>query len=110
MSSLTLTRSDNGSTIGLTIAAVARIELPENPTTGYRWALGAFDTAVVAVEHDDYHANSGGAGAGGTRTIVLIATGEGTTTVSAELRRAWEAPEQVIDRFSVVVIVAPAAA
>jgi inhibitor of cysteine peptidase len=110
MSSLTLTRSDHGSTIDLTVGAVVRIELPENPTTGYRWALGALDAAVVAVEHDHYRADTGGVGAGGTRTIALIATGEGTTTVSAELRRSWEAPDQAIDRFSVVVIVAPAAA
>jgi inhibitor of cysteine peptidase len=120
MTPLTLTQADDGRAIDLVVGAVVRIELPENPTTGYRWALGEIDDAVVALRGEHYRGPKAGdgdgdsdgsgdlAGGGGLRVVELAAVGAGLTSVAAQLRRAWEPPDAAIARFAVVLAVADA--
>ena len=73
-----------------------RINLSENPTTGYKWKLeNPFEknNGVYSVQMDDFSqeaAQEGMAGAKGTRTIVIKADKAGSDTFELVYVRSWE--------------------
>lgn len=68
-----------------------RIELPETPTSGYRWELATDDPAITVVE-SPFAQSQGGrmAGAAGIRTFVVSIKRRGKFQLDFVLRRAWE--------------------
>jgi inhibitor of cysteine peptidase len=81
------------------------IELPENPTTGYVWALDIKEGRGTAYLSDSRYAASAesGIGGGGTRTFIVKVQASGTTTIEIKLRRQWEPENAAIDAFNVVI-------
>lgn len=79
-------------TITVSAGETFKIELPENPTTGYLWVVSQSPTSGVAVlESSRYRPPSGGVvGAGGQKTFTFRAVGPGDTRVAFEYRRPWE--------------------
>ena len=79
-----------------------RIDLDENPTTGYQWQINMpptnEGTDPIAIEQNAYamkqmEATVGGAhlvGGGGKRTLVIIGNSEGSATIEAAYARPWE--------------------
>jgi inhibitor of cysteine peptidase len=67
------------------------LRLPENATTGYRWSVdpGSLGSALSLLS-SSYEPGGPGVGAGGVRTVRLVATGAGTTQLRLSLSRAWE--------------------
>lgn len=49
-----LREQDAGKTVDVPVGDVAEIRLPENPTTGYRWAITQFSEKTCAVVHDEF--------------------------------------------------------
>ena len=49
MSTITLTRADDGRTVDLSPGDTLVLRLAENPTTGYQWALDAGSDDVLAL-------------------------------------------------------------
>ncbi len=91
-----LTREQDGETVLLHRGDEVLLSLPENPTTGYRWA---FVTEGVDLAEDTYVGQAKGAtGAGGMRRVRLVVTTVGAASVSATLKRSWEGPSQAVDR------------
>ena len=79
-----------------------RLELTENPTTGYRWRMPDVGPALRILE-DSYEAPTGGAGSGGVRRWTLVADKAGTILLQLELKRSWQPdPAQT---FAVTVVV-----
>jgi inhibitor of cysteine peptidase len=107
MPDLTLTQNDNGRSIPVPVGAVIHIDLPENPTTGYRWSLRASDKQSMALESENYTpAESSGVGGGGTRHFLFRAKAPGTATLVLKNMRQWEPEEKAVSTFCVRLIVA----
>ena len=69
------------------------IELPETPSTGYRWELENADTAVAVAESrfDQPRSETGRVGGAGARHFRLRMIQKPPFTISFVLRRQWEA-------------------
>jgi inhibitor of cysteine peptidase len=68
-----------------------QIELPETPTSGYRWELATDDPGIAVVESTFAQSEAGRlVGASGIRTFVLAIKRRGTLQVSFLLKRSWE--------------------
>ena len=104
MSTITLTRADDGRTVDLSSGDALELRLKENPTTGYQWALEPDGGAVLALEASDYVAPTGPAvGGGGERVFTFKARQAGSATVRLKLWRAWEGEKSITERFAATV-------
>ncbi len=65
------------------------VELPENPSTGYRWQP-AVDPEALEVTGDSYHASTGRVGAPGVRRLTFRVRSAGPARLRIEKRRSWE--------------------
>ena len=81
-----------------------RIELPENPTTGYRWAPIDTDHEMFELIDSSYSTRERPAiGEGGMRSFLFRVIRPGTADLRLELRRPWEEGKRGIERFSVTI-------
>jgi inhibitor of cysteine peptidase len=71
--------------------------LPENPTTGYRWAVVSLGKLTPG--GDTYQPDSALPGASGIRTFDWTAV-PGVHLLALVLRREWEPSDQALDHFS----------
>lgn len=106
MAEITVKPTDSGKTLAVQSGDTLRVELPENPTTGFRWAIeGAMDAATDAVSGlsligDDYKMASGGMMGGGGTRILTFAAPSGASTLSLKLWQEWEGEKSVRERFA----------
>jgi inhibitor of cysteine peptidase len=104
MSTVTLTQADNGRSVEVRPGNVIVIQLAENPTTGFRWAVDQIDEQIVTIVRVDYTtAAGGGIGGGGARSFTLKAEHSGTMELRLKLWRDWEGESSVIERFTVTI-------
>jgi len=69
-----------------------RIELPENPTTGFRWSVEEREGQGLVIEKSDFRPgiqSSDVAGAGGIRRFVFRSTVPGEMTLLLVNRQPW---------------------
>ena len=104
----TVTEAQNGSTVAMAVGDVLEIHLPENPTSGYRWALDEVDETRVAAGSPSYRGEDDRPGSGGMATWTLRAKAPGTTRVTLKHWRHWEGDRSVVQRFAVTLHVKPA--
>jgi inhibitor of cysteine peptidase len=97
--------SASGSQVSLSVGDELTLRLGENPTTGYRWALHAADTRVLALVRSEFHLRHTASGGGGERWITFAALLAGSTNLVLKLWRAWEGESSVDRRFELTVIV-----
>jgi predicted secreted protein len=83
------TETDNGKTVTVTKGQLIKIQLNENPTTGYRWVPSV--SSGIQITDDTYIAStSGRMGAGGIHTWTLKFIGTGNQHFDADNKRSWE--------------------
>jgi len=82
------------------------IELPENPSTGYRWYLAGSGPALV-LTRDRFDAPVGAPGKGGSRHWTFRAVQAGKAEIRAVYRRSWASEGAQPGGFNVVVTVHP---
>jgi inhibitor of cysteine peptidase len=100
MPELGLTQSSNGSTVQAHEGDTLVLELPENPTTGYRWNLTSHDE-ILRLSGDSFQpSGSQGAGGGGIRTLRFIIGHSGDTELGLALVRPWQ-PDSPRETFSI---------
>jgi inhibitor of cysteine peptidase len=108
MASRTLTPAENGTTVTLRPGERVVIRLPEQPTTGFRWAVDHSDEALVALVETTYVRAAGPeAGGGGEHIWTFEAHHPGTVQLWLKLWRAWEGDTSVQERFAVRIQVLP---
>jgi predicted secreted protein len=84
-------------TLRLAVGHSARVELEENPSTGYRWAVdgkASSGLSFVRISDRGFSERAGGKrllGAPGIHRWDIQAVGPGTATVVFSYRRPWEA-------------------
>lgn len=84
-----LTEKDSGSRRTVRVGEDIVVTLPENPTTGYRWAADV-DTSALSQTDDRYTGGTTPRGAGGLRRLTFTALRAGTVHVHLVKKRAWE--------------------
>ena len=100
-------QTDNGKQVTLSVGQVLAIRLPENPTTGYRWAvdepsLPNKHTNVITLESANFAMElTAGVGGSGVRTFMFKVVQTGITQLHLKLWHRWE--QDIIDRFNLVV-------
>jgi inhibitor of cysteine peptidase len=98
-----LTAADNGKKIVLKVGAEATLRLPENPSTGYRWAVDAADSHLVDVSQAEYAPASNAPGAGGQARWTIKAKAAGSATVRLKRWRPWEGDKSVVERYDITI-------
>lgn len=83
-----LTLQDDGREYALDFAQPIDIELPERPTTGFRWFLA--EGAPFEIVEDVPDVQPGPPGKGGVRRIRLKAVKKGRLQLRLVERRRWE--------------------
>lgn len=99
-----LTKQDSGGRAAARVGEAIVVTLPENPTTGYRWAADV-DTAQLQLADDQFEGSTTPRGAGGTRRLTFTASGPGTVHLRLVKKRSWE--KEGVEHFEVDLEVAP---
>ncbi|MFY1692089.1 protease inhibitor I42 family protein [Plantactinospora sp. WMMB782] len=103
MARLDLTEADGGRSYPAAPGDLVVVQLPETPSSGYRWHLDAVDPAVLAPSGDSFRPQREGLGGTGTRQLRFTATGAGRTGLRLVLLRGWTPGENPARRFEVTV-------
>jgi inhibitor of cysteine peptidase len=76
------------------------VQLPENPTTGYRWQVTQSGTAELGLVENRFVHGSAMAdpGRGGYRLVRFVGGQPGAVSVEAVLRREWDPPGTVLQK------------
>ncbi len=100
----TLTREDNDKTIEVQVGDSIVVRLPENPTTGFTWAIDKASDDVPPLETSEYSpAADAGVGGGGQRSLTFKAIRAGTVRLQLKLWREWEGDKSIADRFTATI-------
>jgi len=103
-----LTRTDHQRTAEIRVGERIAVQLPENPTTGFTWAIDETDRRVLTLDGADYVAPEiGFIGAKGQRTFRFTARQPGEMTLQLKYWRVWEGQGSVTERFTVNLHIVP---
>jgi inhibitor of cysteine peptidase len=98
---LSLTETDNGRTIDLRLGDKIQITLPENATTGYRWAIDRYDEELVEAISTEPHYEGKAVGSGGEVAFSFQAKKPGAGEIALKHWRHFEGDSSVTNRFRV---------
>jgi inhibitor of cysteine peptidase len=99
----TLTQADNHRSVEVALGEAIVLRLPENPTTGYRWAVDQIDPDKLLIQATQFSLLGAGAGAGGEKTLTLKANQPGVARLHLKLWREWEGEASIIDRYQIAI-------
>jgi inhibitor of cysteine peptidase len=105
--SIILTEQDEGKTVDVHVGQTVIVSLPENASTGYRWAIEHADPSLVEAREAEPRYPSGAVGAGGRAQWVFLAKIPGTTLITLKQLRPWEGDASIVGRFHVQLRVLP---
>jgi len=98
---LVIDQSRNGATVEVEAGDTFRIQLYENPTTGYRWHLASPADAALRVVEDAFALLQDKPGAGGMRHWTFTADRPAVVKLQFDRKRAWET--QAAEVFTVTI-------
>ena len=98
---LLLTLRDNDGTAEVHIGDSVRINLPENASTGFRWAIDRYDEQLFEVVATEPHYPKDSIGAGGYVSFTFRAKNPGLGAIALKNWRHWEGESSVTNRFCV---------
>ena len=105
---LTLTRADHNRAAEVRVGERIVVQLPENPTTGFTWAIDETDRRLLTLDGSAYVApEMGFIGAKGQRTFQFTARQPGEMTLQLKYWRVWEGDGSVTERFIVTLRIVP---
>lgn len=104
---LTLGEQDNGRRVPARAGDVVEVRLPENATTGYRWALDSQDGAVIQAQDTAANYPSAAVGSGGEAIFRFRVVGAGSASLALKSWRHWEGDKSVVQRFAVTIDATP---
>jgi len=101
MATVKLSAADQGKVTQLRVGDTLEIDLNENPTTGYQWALVGEPNPILALQSTDFEQGTGGQlGAAGLRKLVFRAQRNGESSLALKLWREWEGDASIVERFA----------
>jgi inhibitor of cysteine peptidase len=98
---ITVTECDDGTRVRAHVGDTIELRLPENASTGFRWALDEHDSGVFGPceTHGEYPCKTTGSGGEAVFRIKVCAVGN--TALRAKYWRHWEGENSVRRRFTV---------
>ena len=102
-----LTAADNGRTVELHVGDEVALRLPENATTGYRWAIDSPDANLVDIKEGEYVSTSEKMGGGGEAQWLIKAKTPGATSIKLKRWRQWEGESSVVERYEITLGISP---
>lgn len=97
---ITLTAADAGVSRDAAVGQKVVLQLNENPTTGYRWALDATPPKAIENLVSQYVATPGGAiGGGGKREFSFTTSAPGEIHLRLKLWREWQGEDSATQRY-----------
>lgn len=104
MTDCVFSEKDNGALAEVPLGSKVTIELPENPTTGYRWTIEGLDEVFLVPEGDAFLiGRQMGLGAGGVRRFFFRAKGTGYTSVNLINKSASQSGDEPTASFKLAV-------
>lgn len=102
-----LTERDHDRTVDLHVGEALSVALPENATTGYRWAIEWADSQLIEprAAQPRYPANA--IGSGGEVEWSFLAKAQGTTSIILKQWRHWEGEASIVKRFRIQLRILP---
>jgi inhibitor of cysteine peptidase len=94
-----LTEADNDKTVDLRVGETVRVSLPENATTGYRWAIDRLDEDVIEAVGSEPNYPGGAVGSGGHVVFTFKAKKAGSGEVTLKYWRHFEGDKSITNRF-----------
>lgn len=97
----TFIKTDSGTTYELRAGESIEVRLPENPTTGYTWAVLKIPEDLLRLEMESFETEPADpriTGRGGTKIYVFKTLQPGSGELLLRLRRPWE-KDVFIDSF-----------
>jgi inhibitor of cysteine peptidase len=104
---LLITEKDNGQTVDTRLGETVRINLPENATTGYRWAIDHYDEKFIEVISTEPQYTSNAVGSGGEIAFIFRCKKVGTGEIVLKYWRHWEGTLSITSRFRLRLKVQP---
>ncbi|SRR5579871_2228465 len=98
---LVIDQTWNNGSAEVTLGESFRLQLSENPTTGYRWQLQKNGAPTFHALEDSFEASASAPGGGGIRYWIFVAEQVGAATLSLDLRRSWQ--PQPVSTFTIAV-------
>lgn len=107
LSDLTLTEKDNGKSVVAHVGDTIELSLPENPSTGFRWALEQDKTQHLEILDVSRQpaADMAMPGRGNRHVWRFRILQAGDTQLALRLWRTWEGDKSIIERYNVVIAV-----
>jgi inhibitor of cysteine peptidase len=96
-----ITKTDSGTQLDLRVGETLELQLPESPTTGYRWQMRSVGGPALELTDDSFSPASMGVGASGVRRWRFRAALAGAARLELEHRRGWE--HHAIDAFNATI-------
>ncbi|MFZ1492375.1 MAG: protease inhibitor I42 family protein [Candidatus Competibacter denitrificans] len=105
---LVVTHTDNNRTAELRVGERLAVKLPENPSTGYAWAIDESDGRLLALDSTAYDApTEGSIGARGRRVFTFSARQAGDVVLKLKYWRFWDGDASVTERYQVTLKLVP---
>ena len=104
---LLLGQTDNDRTVDIRAGDSVRISLPENATTGFRWAIDRYDEEIIEAVATEPHYPANAIGSGGGISFIFRGKKIGTGEIGLKNWRHWEGDPSVTARFRVRLHVQP---
>lgn len=102
-----LTDQNQGQVVAVRVGQLVVLSLPENATTGYRWAIDRIDTNLVEAGEPVRQYASTAVGSGGRIEWVFSLKAPGNTEIALKQWRRWEGDRSVVTRFHVQLRIVP---
>jgi inhibitor of cysteine peptidase len=97
---ITVDKTINGKKILTQKGDVIKMQLAENPTTGYLWKITSLDDKHLNCT-EKYEISGEAVGAGGMKTFYIEVLNKGVSELRIALGRPWE--NEAVDTFKVTI-------
>jgi inhibitor of cysteine peptidase len=102
-----ITEKDNGRTVDVRLGEPVRIDLPENATTGYRWAIDHYNEEFIEAIATEPRYAATAVGSGGEVSFIFQGKKIGTGEIVLKHWRHWEGDLSITSRFCLRLNVRP---
>jgi inhibitor of cysteine peptidase len=102
-----LTEKDHDRTVDVHVGETVSVSLPENATTGYRWAIERVDPQLIEARAAEPKYPANAIGSAGEVELDFLAKAPGTTAIVLKQWRHWEGDASIIQRFRIQVRIFP---
>ena len=103
---LILTQADNNRSAEVKRGEQITVRLPENPSTGFGWAIDESDRQRLALDSTAFaETTEAYVGARGQRSFTFTARQAGTVALKLKYWRFWEGDTSVTERYTVNLLI-----